>query len=156
MLLITGATGVVGSHVVRALLERDAPVRVFARDPDKARGLFGRHVDVAVGDFAEPATFRAALAGVDRVFLSCADHPLRVGWERDAIDEAVDAGVSRVVKLSAIGAAPGARVAFWDWHGQVEEHLRAAPVPSVILRSGPFMFHGKMPCAPLRAGCAPS
>jgi uncharacterized protein YbjT (DUF2867 family) len=43
------------------------------------------------------------------------------------------------VKLSTIGAAPGAPVAFWDWHGRVEEHLRSSGVPAVILQSSFYM-----------------
>lgn len=139
MILVTGATGTTGSHVVRALIECEAGVRVFARDADKARDLFGNAVDVAVGDFAEPGTLRDALTGVDQLFLSCADDPRRVAWETDAIDAAVLSGVERIVKLSSISATPGSPVAFWDWHGQVEEHLRRAPVGSVILRASVFM-----------------
>ena len=63
----------------------------------------------------------------------------RVEWETSAIDDALAAGVRRIVKLSTIGAAPGAPVAFWDWHGRVEEHLGSSGVPSVILQSSFYM-----------------
>ena len=53
MILVTGATGTTGAHVVRALLERGQEVRVFVRDPDKAAGLFGDAVELAIGDFAD-------------------------------------------------------------------------------------------------------
>jgi uncharacterized protein YbjT (DUF2867 family) len=43
-------------------------------------------------------------------------------------------GVRRIVKLSALGAEIGAKVAFWDWHARIEHHLRASGVPFVILR----------------------
>jgi len=43
------------------------------------------------------------------------------------------------VKLSAVGAEPGSPVAFWDWHGQVEQHLRASGTGWVILRSSWYM-----------------
>jgi uncharacterized protein YbjT (DUF2867 family)/predicted ester cyclase len=139
MILVTGATGTAGSQVVRALVERGLAVRVFARDADKARGLFGDAVELALGDFADPQSVRAALDGVHDVVLSCADDPRRVEWETGAIDAAVAAGVRRIVKLSTIGAEPGAPVAFWDWHGRVEEHLRRSGVPAVILRSSFYM-----------------
>ena len=61
MILVTGATGIAGSQVVRALLEQRQDVRAFVRDPDKARGLFGDAADLAPGDFAEPRSLRAAL-----------------------------------------------------------------------------------------------
>jgi uncharacterized protein YbjT (DUF2867 family) len=139
MILVTGGTGTAGSEVVRALLERGRRVRVLARDPEKARRLFGGAVEVARGDFADAPSFDAALDGVDELVLSCADDPRRVAWETRAIDAAAAAGVRRVLKLSAIGAAPGSPVAFWDWHGQVERHLGESPVRAVILRSSFYM-----------------
>lgn len=135
MILVTGATGKTGKHVVRELRERGKRVRAFVRDPDKARALFGDGVELALGDFADPDSVRAALDGVEDLVLSCADDPRRVGWETGAIDAARAAGVRRIVKLSTIGAEPGAPVAFWDWHGQVDERLRASGVPAVILQS---------------------
>lgn len=139
MILVTGATGTTGSQVVRALSERGASVRAFVRDPVMARSLFGEDVELAVGDFADPASLGAALEGVQAMLLSCADDPRRVEWETNAIESAGEAGVSRIVKLSTIGAQPGAPVAFWDWHGQVEEQLRSSGIPSVILQSSFYM-----------------
>jgi uncharacterized protein YbjT (DUF2867 family) len=137
--LVTGATGLAGSRVVRAMLERGRPVRVFVRDGDKARRLFGDAVQVSVGDFADERAVRAALDGVERVVLSGPDDPRRVAWERDAIDAAAALGVRRIVKVSSLVAEPGAPVAFWEWHARIEQHLRASGVPSVMLRCGPYM-----------------
>jgi uncharacterized protein YbjT (DUF2867 family) len=139
MILVTGATGTAGSQVVRALLEQRQDVRAFVRDPDRARRLFGDAVEPAVGDFADPHSVRAALAGADTVFLSCADDPRRVEWEIAAIAAAAEARVRRIVKLSSIVAQPGSPVAFWDWHGRVEQHLRESTIPAVYLHSSFFM-----------------
>jgi uncharacterized protein YbjT (DUF2867 family) len=139
MILVTGATGIAGSEVVRAVRARDERVRVFVRDPHKAREMLGDGVELAVGDFADPRSVRAALEGVDDVVLSCADDPRRVAWETSAIDAAAAAGVRRIVKLSAVGAAADSLVAFWDWHDRVERHLMASEVPGVILRSSFYM-----------------
>lgn len=147
MILVTGATGTAGSHVVRALTARGASVRVLTRDPTKAERLFGPAVEVVPGDFAAPATLAAALAGAEQLLLSCADDPRRVQWETAAIDAAVAAGVRRIVRLSAIGAEPASPVAFWDWHGRIDAYLRQAPVASVILRPGPFMSNLLMAAA---------
>jgi uncharacterized protein YbjT (DUF2867 family) len=130
MILATGATGRTGSEVVRALLARDARVRVLVRDRDKARALFGAEVEVTGGDFAD------ALDGVDAVFLSGPDDPRRVAWETAAIDAA---GGRRVVRLSTVGAVSGAPVPFWDWHGQVDGHLRASQARWTILQSSFFL-----------------
>jgi uncharacterized protein YbjT (DUF2867 family) len=139
MILVTGATGNTGPQVVQALRARGARVRAFVRDAEKARQLFGDDVELAVGDFADSSSVRAALVGVDAMLLSGADDPRRVDWETNAIDAAAAAAVRRIVKLSTIGAAPGAPVAFWDWHGRIEEHLKASEVPAVILQSSFYM-----------------
>ena len=139
MIVVTGATGKAGSEVVRALTARGSRVRAFVRDPGKARPKVGENVELAVGDFADPASVRTAFEGADALLLSCADDPRRVGWETAAIDAAMAAGVRRVVKLSALTAEPGSPVAFWDWHGQVEQHLRACGADWVILRSAWYM-----------------
>ena len=62
----------------------------------------------------------------------------------------------RIVKRSSITAAPGARVAFWDWHGQIEDRLRSARVSAVILRSSFFMSNLLAAAAQVaqRAGCS--
>ena len=100
-------------------------MRAFVRDPDKARGLFGDAAELAVGDFADPDSVRGALDGVGKVFLSGADDPRRVEWETSRDRCGRRSGVRRIVKLSSIMAEPGAPVAFWDWHGQIEQHLRS-------------------------------
>src|SRR6201999_1333723 len=67
--LITGATGAIGSLVVRQLIERGDRVRVFVRDADKARSLYGSCVDIFVGDLAEAATLKPALSGAHALLL---------------------------------------------------------------------------------------
>src|SRR5918911_4110124 len=116
MILVTGATGNAGSEVVRSLRQRGAPVRAFIRNPAEA-GRLGNGVQLATGDFADPRSVRAALEGVDRVFLSGADDPRRVGWETELIDAACAAGVRRIRKLSGVGAPPESPVRPRGWDG---------------------------------------
>jgi uncharacterized protein YbjT (DUF2867 family) len=133
--LVTGATGTVGSHVVRELRDRGVPVRALVRGPDAA----SEGVEVVQGDFERPDTLRAALDGVDRVFLAAPNHPRQDLHETTLIDAAVAGGARRVVKLSAIGASPGSPVAFWDCHGRVEAHLRASGLEWAVLRASFYM-----------------
>jgi uncharacterized protein YbjT (DUF2867 family) len=137
--LVTGATGNVGARVVRALGERGEPTRALVRDPDKAGRLLGGGVDLAVGDFADEASLRLALGGVDAVFLASADGPRKVAEETAVIDAAAAAGVARIVKLSVNGAAHDSPVAIWRWHAEAEEHLRAAGPAATVLRADFFM-----------------
>jgi uncharacterized protein YbjT (DUF2867 family) len=136
---VTGATGNVGASVVKELRGRDLPVRAFVRDPGKAAAVLGSELEVAVGDFAEPDSILAALQGVEVAFLACGNHPRQVEYETNVIDAAARAGVRRLVKLSALGAEPGSRVPFWDWHGRLERHLRASGLASVVLRPQFYM-----------------
>jgi uncharacterized protein YbjT (DUF2867 family) len=132
MILVTGATGNVGSQVVRQLGDRGAKLRVFVRDPDRAAQILG-DVDTVTGDFAEADSLRAALDGVQRLFLACANDPRQVEYETRVIDAAVDAGVQRIVKLSTAGAQLDSPLSFARWQGQIEQHLRSVPVPAVLL-----------------------
>jgi uncharacterized protein YbjT (DUF2867 family) len=137
--LVTGATGNVGSQVVRELRGRGVPVRAFVRDPDEAAATLGQEIELAVGEFSDPNSIRRALDGVEYVFLACGNHPRQVEYETNAIDAARAAGMRRIVKLSATGARIGSPLAFWDWHGRIEQHLRVSGLPAVILRPGFYM-----------------
>jgi uncharacterized protein YbjT (DUF2867 family) len=138
-ILVTGATGNVGSSLVAELADRGVAARAFVRDPDRAAAVLGPDVELAVGDFADPASIRAALDGVEVVFLACGNLPPQLDYETNVIDAAARAGVRRLVKLSALGAAPGSPVAFWDWHARIERHLEASGVPAVVLRPRYYM-----------------
>src|SRR5919197_739452 len=116
--LVTGATGNVGSAVVRELLERGEPV---------------------FGDFAAPASVRRALEGVHRLFLSSGDGPLKVGHETAVIDAAAAAGLELVVKASTLGADAASPLPGLAYNGRIEDHLRASGLPAVNLRSSFYM-----------------
>lgn len=134
MILVTGATGTVGSRVVRELQQRGASVRALVRDTEKAAQLLGDGVELVTGDFGDVASVRRAVTGVSGVFLACANGPRQVEYETNVVDAAALAGVRRIVKLSAHGAEVGSQVAFWDWHAHIEAHLQASGVPAVMLR----------------------
>lgn len=132
--LVTGATGNVGSQVVRELQARGTPLRAFVRDPGRLEG-----VETAVGDFSDPGSIRRALAGVDRVFLASADGPDKVAHEAAVVDAAAEAGVELIVKASTMFARVGSPLKPLDWNGRSEQHLKASGVPFVILASGFYM-----------------
>ncbi len=137
-ILVTGATGSVGAHLVHELRARAADVRAFVRDPGAAAAKLG-DVDLARGDLDDPASLRRALHGVDRVYVCAADGPRKVAHETAVIDAAAAAGAERVVKLSALHADPASALPVFRWHGEVEAHLRRADVPAVVLRPAFFM-----------------
>jgi uncharacterized protein YbjT (DUF2867 family) len=103
MILVTGATGTIGREVVWQLLAADERPRVFVRDRDKARRLLGEQVEQVMGDLDRPETIEAALAGVDRLFLTT-QSSRQPDWERTVI--AAAAGVPRRRAVAAPVRAP--------------------------------------------------
>jgi uncharacterized protein YbjT (DUF2867 family) len=144
-ILVTGATGNLGHHVVRQLARRGVTTRALVRDPAAAAarigevGEVGASVELHAGDLDDPATIRTALQGVDRVFVNAADGPAKVAQERRVIDLAAEAGVELVVKLSALHADESSPLPAFAWHGTVERHLAASGLSAVVLQPAFFM-----------------
>lgn len=137
--LVTGATGNVGRHVVAGLRARGVPVRAFSRDADRAAEVLGPGTDIATGDFGDPHALRRALDGADRLFLCCPNDVRQVEYGVRAVEAAAAAGVGHLVMLSTVGAEPGAKSVFADQHGRIEQHVRTEEMDHVILRSGFLM-----------------
>lgn len=136
MILVTGATGKVGSAAVRELRDRGVPVRALVRDPNRARPLARLGAELAVGDFAEPATLDGAMAGMHTLVLIGPGGP--PGQELAAVAAAVRAGVGHVVKLTS-QASPDSPIARQRWHAEVERGLAASGLTHTLLRSNAFM-----------------
>jgi nucleoside-diphosphate-sugar epimerase len=116
--LVTGATGLVGSHTVRALLEAGHEVRAFVRSPDKAKRVFsgwkGNRLETARGDIGDVASVEAALQGCDGVVhcaaaisVEAANDPqtlieTNVSGVRNVIGTAVDQGLQRIIHVSSV------------------------------------------------------
>ncbi len=144
MILVTGATGNTGAAVLSALLERNAAVRAFVHDPEKFTAPAG--VEVAAGDFRDPASIEAALAGADHAYLVGPSVPDQVELETAFVEAAQRAGLAHLVRLSVIGAdQPDARAArFIAAHAAVELVVRASGIPWTILRANGFMQNSLM------------
>src|SRR5205809_4631957 len=130
--LVTGATGNVGSRVVRELGRRGVSVRAFVRDQSKGARMLGAGVELVVGDFSDTASVARAVRGADAVFLASPNAPRQVEHEVTVIDAAANAGVGQIVKLSTVGAEIGSPLAFWDGHGRIERHLEQSRVSAVV------------------------
>lgn len=144
--LVTGATGNIGSAVVQELRRKGVAVRGFVRDP---AAELPAGVEPAVGDFDDSASIRAALECIDRVFLSSADGPRKVEHEVAVIDAAAD--VELIVKASTLSAQAGSRLKPFDWNGRIEDHLRRTGPPSVVLASAFYMTNLLAAAEPVRA-----
>jgi len=135
MILVTGATGNVGSQVVQQLLAQGHQVRVFTRDAGKVSSLAGK-VELALGDFTQPETFTQAIRGVDAVFLM--NGALDGALFRQLLSSAKANGSPRIVFLSSLFASePDLRIG--QLHKDKEDALRDSGLPFAILRAGGFM-----------------
>lgn len=134
--LITGATGDVGSRVVKRLLEHGERPKIFVRDAEKARQQFGDRADIVVGDLADPASLRTALQGVDALFLinTGPEIPARDGAAASA---AKPAGVKHLVKLSSMDVEQS--LAIGAWHERGEAAIRSCGIPFTFVRPTGFM-----------------
>ena len=141
MLLITGATGQVGGETARELLRQGQAVRVLVRDPQSpaAQALAAAGAELAPGDQARPDTLAAAFAGISAVLLGSANDEGQVERESNVIAAAEAAGVERIVKLAALGTAPGSPISILATHAAVEARLAASSVAWTSLRPGSFM-----------------
>jgi len=135
MILVTGATGTIGSEVVKQLVAAGQKVRVLARNPAKAEKFSG--VETVAGDMLKPETLPGALAGVDKIFLLATSTELP-HMEANVIDAAKKAGVKHIVKLSVMGADFEPGIPFGQWHRAGEKKLEASGIAWTFLRPTGF------------------
>ncbi|HWG07510.1 MAG TPA: NAD(P)H-binding protein [Solirubrobacteraceae bacterium] len=140
MLLLTGATGVVGSALLRRLVAEGEQVRCLVRDPRRL-GAQRVRVQIALGDLADPPSFRNAMRGVRTVVhlaASIRDQPRGSIEELNGIatwrmvQAAERAGVERFVFFSALGASTHHRARFFRAKALAEQAVGEADVQSIV------------------------
>ena len=147
MILVTGGTGRLGTLVVTGLAARGLDVRVFTRDPARARHLTGVATSVAVGDVRNRASIDAAMRDVTTVVSAMHGFagPGRVTPDSvdrrgnaNLIDTAETVGAD-VVLMSTVGAASESPFELFRAKYDAEQHLRESSVPWTIVRATAFV-----------------
>ncbi|WP_052668756.1 NAD(P)H-binding protein [Nitriliruptor alkaliphilus] len=138
-ILVTGATGRVGSALLPRLRGMEHRVIAITRRPAALPGLRGRGAEAVVADLRQPRALCDLLAEVDAVFLSTPDAPDQDRLEAAVIAAAGTSGEPHVVKLSAQSAGLLPPRSFGVYHRRSEEALEASGLPYTILRPTLFL-----------------
>jgi uncharacterized protein YbjT (DUF2867 family) len=136
-ILVTGATGTIGSLVVQRLAQQGAAVKALVRQAGKAKLPAG--VAEVVGDLTDVASVRHALSGVRTLFLLNALTPDEVTQALQALSLAREAGVERIVYLSVIHADLFTDVPHFTGKHAVERMIESLGLPATVLRPAYFM-----------------
>ncbi|MBU2667231.1 NAD(P)H-binding protein [Actinoplanes bogorensis] len=142
--LVSGASGFIGSHVASRLVEEGYRVRAMTRHPDDYHGA-GEPVEADVSD---PGSLTAAFAGVDAAYylvhsLGSEDFEKRdADAARNFATAAAGAGLERIIYLGGLGADDGELSAHLRSRREVEQILRDGPVPVTVLRAAVVIGDG--------------
>ncbi|WP_372388158.1 NmrA family NAD(P)-binding protein [Xanthomonas axonopodis] len=136
-ILVTGATGTVGSLVTQGLADAGTQVKALVRQQGKRS--FPAGVTEVVADLTDVASMRAALASVRTLFLLNAVTPDEVTQALIALNLAKEAGIERIVYLSVIHADTYTNVPHFTGKHTVERMIESLEIPATILRPAYFM-----------------
>lgn len=148
MILVVGATGMLGGSIARRLLADGHKVRILVRDRSSYETLLDAGAQAARGDLKDPPSLRAACSGVDAVVTTA--NAMGSGGEdtiesvdfrgnQDLIDAAEAEQVRRFVFTSALGATPESPVPLLRAKGEAEQRLAASGMSWTILQPNLFM-----------------
>jgi NADH dehydrogenase len=149
MILVTGATGFVGSHLVKRMRREGLKVRAVVRTPAKAQALEDLGVEVVPGDMSDRASLEAAAAGIERVIHlvgiiqeapGATFQSVHVDGTRELLEASKKAGVRHFMYQSALGTRPNAKSRYHQTKWEAEELVSKCGIPFTILR--PSLIYG--------------
>jgi len=149
VILVTTA-GKVGSAAARLIAQRDVPVRVLVRHPEKAADLAQAGVEIFPGDLDSPESIDQAMRGVSSVILVTA--PV-VPQELSVIDSAERAGVEHLVKITTKASADSP-IARRRNQNEIEDALVASGLSHTLLRNNAYMQNFLMMAAGIAQTCS--
>lgn len=136
--LVTGATGSIGAHLVDTLEARGAPFAVMCRRAEQRDFFRASGIEAVAGDFSDPTSIRDAIRGFEQLFLLAPESLDQYGQDTVAIDAAVAAGVRHVVKVSTLDANPTSAIPWARDHARADAYLTATGLRWTRLAPGAF------------------
>jgi len=149
MILVTGGTGFVGSHLIKGMRQEGLTVRAAVRSPEKAIGLRDLGVEVVPGDISDKASLEKAVQGIERVVHlvgiiqeapGATFQSVHVDGTCNLVEAARKAGVRHFLFQSALGTRANAVSQYHRTKWEAEELVRNSGIPSTILR--PSLIYG--------------
>ena len=139
-ILVSGATGNVGTALLSYLDTTENDVRVLTHDESKAQSLRDQGLEVVVGDLSQQDTLGPAVVGVDTVFLLTPPVPEQVSIASNAIKAAKTVGSNpRMVRLSVMKASHDAPTRISRQHAVIEDEIKSSGLPYTLLRPHYYM-----------------
>ncbi|SKC99295.1 Uncharacterized conserved protein YbjT, contains NAD(P)-binding and DUF2867 domains [Chitinophaga ginsengisegetis] len=140
-ILITGATGHIGTTLAKHLSAQGAPFRAMVRTTDHLANTIAAlpGAEIVTGDFNDANSLALALKGIERAFLLTNSSEEAGKLQSNFVSVAVKSGLPHIVKLSQLHAAAQSPVRFLRYHAAVEEEIRLSGMAYTFLRPNLFM-----------------
>jgi NADH dehydrogenase len=149
MILVTGANGFVGSHIIERLRKDGVAVRALVRMPARAQKLKDLGAEIVPGDISDPAALEAAAGGCERVIhlvgiiqegRGFTFRSVHVEGTRNTLAAAKKAGVKQFFHQSALGTRENAKSEYHQTKWEAEQLVKSSGLPYTILR--PSLIYG--------------
>jgi uncharacterized protein YbjT (DUF2867 family) len=140
-ILITGATGHIGTTLAKQLSARGVPFRALVRSADSHAQVIAAlpGAEIVTGDFNDSSSLAHALQGIEKAFLLTNSSEQAEQLQINFVEAAIHSGLSHIVKLSQLHASAGSPVRFLRYHAAVEAKIRWSGIPWTFLRPNLFM-----------------
>ncbi|UNK17886.1 SDR family oxidoreductase [Paenibacillus sp. N3/727] len=143
MIVIIGATGMIGSALLKRLVDLGVPARAISREPEKLCVQIGEKgqsiIEVVSADASDPESLRRAFTGASQLFLAMSNSPRQIELETSIIQIAAEAGIEHIVKISSPAFEESSPVAVAGWHHEIEKILSESGLTHTVLRPYAFM-----------------
>ena len=134
MILISGATGKVGSAACEVLHKAGVSIRILVRNPEKLSLKPSEALEVMTGDLADEGAVTRAMEGIEKALLVMGNNPEQANIEQQFATIAAQSGVQHLVKISSMEAGPDAKAVLPKQHFASEQHIRSLGIDWTFLR----------------------
>jgi uncharacterized protein YbjT (DUF2867 family) len=138
-ILVTGATGKIGSSLIQRLAAHNVTIRAFIRDTEKAKQFSGKGVELIQGAFEDKRVVRNVVEDIDVLVLITSANPNAVEQAHNMLAAAKEAGVKKIVRISVFKAAADGPTDITRLHGHTDAEIQDSGLTYTILRPLFFM-----------------